>query len=66
MFDGIAPNKYLQLFKMYADSRKNNDGSGNPKTNDINSPKYTLSLEAIPVLEGKITDRLKEKGLEKK
>jgi deoxycytidylate deaminase len=66
MYDGIAPSRYLQLFKMYNHKRKEADGSGNPVEPNLKTakPKTTLSLEAIPVLEMTVAEQLKRKGLE--
>jgi len=66
MFDGVAPNKYMQLFKMHTDSRKKQDGSGMPIERETYSPKHSMSLESLPVLEGQITKELKAIGLEKR
>ncbi|HEX3935641.1 MAG TPA: deaminase, partial [Puia sp.] len=63
MYDGIAPSRYLQLFKMYNHKRK--DGTGEAIEPDLKTakPKTTLSLEAIPVLELTVSKQLEKKGL---
>jgi deoxycytidylate deaminase len=65
MYDGISPSRYLQLFKMYHHKRKENSGSGEAIEPDLRKakPKVTLSLEAIPVLELKVSEQLEKKGL---
>ncbi len=65
MYDGVAPEKYLQLFKMYHHKRKEENGSGDAVEPNLKSarPKVTLSLEAIPVLELKVSEQLEKKGL---
>jgi len=66
MYDGIAPSRYLQLFKMYNHKRKDSSGTGDPIEPNLKTakPKTTLSLEAIPVLEMTVSEQLKRKGLE--
>jgi deoxycytidylate deaminase len=62
MFDGVSPRRYLSFFKMEPGSRKKNGKKIIFEPKHI-SPKNTLSLEAIPYLEGKITEDLKNKHL---
>lgn len=60
MFSGVAPSRYLQLFGMQPNSRKE-DGKKitiKPKTA---APKFDVTLESIPVLEAIVVKRLKEK-----
>ncbi|MBW4888174.1 hypothetical protein KXQ82_00540 [Mucilaginibacter sp. HMF5004] len=66
MYDGVAPTRFMELFKMTPNSRKSNNGDGRPIDYDFKKakPKSTLSLEAIPVLEFKIAEELKKEGLE--
>jgi deoxycytidylate deaminase len=63
MYDGVAPSRYMDLFKMESNSRK--ESKGEIKSYDLKTvkPKATLSLEAIPVLESKVTKELDKKGL---
>lgn len=65
MYDGVSPSRYLQLFKMYHNNRKDNTGTGEPIEADLKKarPKVMLSLEAIPVLELMVSDELGKKGL---
>jgi hypothetical protein len=65
MYDGVAPSKYMQLFKMHHNTRKNDKGTGEAIEADLKKvrPKVTLSLEAIPVLELKVAEQLEKKGL---
>ena len=65
MYDGIAPSRYLQLFKMYNNKRKDSKGSGEQIEPNLKTakPKITLSLEAIPVLEATVSSQLEKKGL---
>lgn len=62
MFDGISPKKYLDFFKMLPNSRKK-DGKKIQHTLRTVNPKNTLSLQAIPILEKKVTEDLKFKQL---
>jgi len=65
MYDGIAPSRYLQLFKMYNKKRKDGTGTGEAIEADLKKakPNTTLSLEAIPVLELTVSNQLEKKGL---
>lgn len=62
MFDGVAPRRYLDFFKMLAGSRKKN-GKKITENSSKKYPKNTLSLQAIPILEKKVTEDLKSKNL---
>lgn len=62
MFDGIAPRRYLDFFKMNPGSRKK-DGKKIVTSSKQILPKNTLSLQAIPYLEGKVTEDLKNNKL---
>jgi len=62
MFDGVAPRRYLEFFKMRPNSRKKEGKKINISSKQV-SPKKTLSLQAIPYLEGKVTEDLKNKNL---
>ena len=60
-FEGIAPSRYLKIFKMKPDSRKDDEGKrikNNPKTA---SPIYEVSLESLPALEAIVVKSLKDK-----
>jgi len=62
MFEGVAPSRYLDLFKMIPNSRKKNGSKINTSTKTT-KPKNTLSLQAIPILEKKVTQSLHSKNL---
>jgi deoxycytidylate deaminase len=62
MFDGISPKRYLDLFKMQPNSRKKDGKKIQHSLRTVN-PKNTLSLQAIPILEKKVTEDLKLKLL---
>ncbi|MDR3679039.1 MAG: anti-phage dCTP deaminase [Flavipsychrobacter sp.] len=62
MFDGVAPRRYLEFFKMLPNSRK-----AEGKKKKINKkevyPKSRVSLQAIPILEKYVVEDLKIKNL---
>lgn len=62
MFEGVAPSRYLDFFQMIPGSRKNNGLKITSSTKTI-KPKNTLSLQAIPILEKKVTESLHKKNL---
>ncbi|MCD6012626.1 MAG: cytidine/deoxycytidylate deaminase family protein [Flavipsychrobacter sp.] len=62
MFDGVSPRRYLDLFKMMPNSRKENGKKKKTNMQQI-SPKNTVSLQAIPILEKEIIKELKKKHL---
>lgn len=57
-FDGVAPSRYLELFQMRSDSRK--DGSGSMRRVDKKTalPKCEVTLESLPALEAIVVQRL--------
>lgn len=61
-FDGIAPARYLEFFRMTRDSRKKEGKliKINPK---VASPKCDVTIESIPALEAIITKGLVDKRL---
>jgi len=64
-FDGISPNKYLQFFTYKQENRKKQKEDMERKTAKM--PKFEVTLESLPILEGIIVNRLKEgKSDEKK
>lgn len=65
MYEGVAPRRYLELFKMTPDSRKNK-GIRLIFSTKEQKPKNTLSLQAIPLLEKQVTDDLIRRNLVKK
>jgi len=58
-FDGVAPERYLELFRMRPDSRKEGT-TGKKRRSDKKSatPKTEVSLESLPALEGLVVQRL--------
>jgi deoxycytidylate deaminase len=63
LYDGVSPNRYMQLFKVNEQSRKNSEGKVNkPKQKDA-SPKFTETLEALYTLESTATKNLKDFNL---
>jgi deoxycytidylate deaminase len=61
MYDGVAPRRYLDFFKAGAARKK--DGIMTRKDKKTMFPKSTLSLQAIPILEKKVIENLKEKDV---
>ncbi|MET0792186.1 MAG: anti-phage dCTP deaminase [Polyangiaceae bacterium] len=62
-YDGVAPSKYLELFAMPTDERKDKGGvlkSRNPRDA---RPKSEVTLESLPALEGLVVTRLKNQNL---
>ena len=61
-YDGVAPARYLKLFKVPQDSRKSNGKmiQIDPKTAE---PRFDKTLEALPTLEALIVKGLQEKKL---
>jgi deoxycytidylate deaminase len=61
-YDGIAPARYLKLFRIPPDSRKQNGkmATVDPK---VSLPRFDKSLEALPTLEALVVKGLKEKRL---
>ena len=61
-YDGVAPSRYLSLFRMKADSRKR-DGKVIRVSPAGGTPKLEKSLEALPALEGLVVQSLVERKL---
>jgi deoxycytidylate deaminase len=61
-YDGVAPNKYLSLFKMAQDSRKKN-GKVIEIAPNLGVPRLEKSLEALPELEALVVKSLVGKNL---
>jgi deoxycytidylate deaminase len=60
MYDGVSPRRYINLFKVQGGEKRKKDGLKTlPKRKEA-SPRKTLSLDAIPFLEYKATEELKE------
>lgn len=64
-YEGVAPSRYLTLFKMSNLNERKNQDSGKMIRNHPSKaePKMETSLEALPVLEGLVVDSLQQKGL---
>jgi deoxycytidylate deaminase len=56
MFDGVSPKRYLEFYKM--NSPRKSDGRKIKRAFKDSVPKNTLSLQAIPLLEKKVTEDL--------
>jgi deoxycytidylate deaminase len=64
IFDGVGPNRYLELFKMEKDSRKiKKSGKMTVGHHKSSLPKGTISIQAIPVLEAAVTKELVNKNV---
>jgi deoxycytidylate deaminase len=61
-YDGVAPGKYLSLFKMAPDSRKK-DGRLVRVSAKTSAPRLEKSLEALPTLEALVVESLTRKNL---
>lgn len=61
-YDGVAPSKYLALFRMKPDSRKKDGKMIKIVAKDAN-PRLEKSLEALPALEAIVVKSLVEKKL---
>ncbi len=61
-FDGVAPVRYLDLFRVSSDARKN-AGKVIRRNRKEAMPKCEVSLESIPALEGLIVTSLKDRNL---
>jgi deoxycytidylate deaminase len=61
-YDGVAPTKYLKLFRMDPDSRKKDGKMPHPDPK-LSRPRFDKSLEAFPALEAIVVDNLKRKKL---
>jgi deoxycytidylate deaminase len=61
-YDGVAPVRYLALFRMTPDSRKK-DGRVIRVAPNVARPKLEKSLEALPALEGLVVKSLVSKRL---
>lgn len=63
-FEGVGPSRYMQLFKMLPNTRKEKSTGkmlvSKEKDEKLN-PKYSISLTALPMIETAITDTLAKK-----
>jgi hypothetical protein len=62
-YDGVAPARYLRLFRVPRSSRKNSDGRMVRKEPQDATPRFDKTLEALPTLEALVVRGLKEKNL---
>ncbi len=62
-YDGVAPTRYLSLFRMQGDTRKLNGRVIRIAPSNA-SPKLEKSLEALPALEALVVNSLIERNLE--
>jgi deoxycytidylate deaminase len=63
LYDGVSPNRYMQLFKVNEQSRKNKEGKVNKQKQKDAFPKFTETLEALYTLESTATKNLKDLNL---
>jgi deoxycytidylate deaminase len=64
-FDGIAPNRYLEVFRSREKSRKEKDGQAVVVSQQEASLKAKMTLESIPILEATVVGNLqKQAGLQ--
>ncbi|TDY84962.1 UNVERIFIED_ORG: deoxycytidylate deaminase [Herbaspirillum seropedicae] len=61
-FDGVAPSRYLSLFKVPLNSRKK-DGKLIPVVLKTATPRMEKSMEALPALEALVVESLRQKNL---
>lgn len=61
-YDGVAPAKYLPLFRMVGDERKTRDGRAKRVPAKDAVPRLEKSLEALPALEALVVESLKRKN----
>ena len=61
-FEGVAPARYLAIFRMKQDSRKE-DGKLKVVHHKDAQPKVDKTLEALPTLEAIVVKSLQEKNL---
>ena len=62
-FDGVAPARYLELFRMIGDSRKDRSGNMRRVDRQFAMPKCKVTLESLPALEGIVVQRLIDKHI---
>jgi deoxycytidylate deaminase len=62
-YDGVAPARYLRLFRVPRDSRKNSNGRMIRREPKDAAPRFDKTLEALPTLEALVVKGLKEKKL---
>src|SRR3990170_695704 len=57
-YDGVAPSRYLKMFKMKSDSRKDECGKRLRDDPKRAYPLYEVTLESLPALEGIVVQQL--------
>jgi deoxycytidylate deaminase len=62
-YDGVAPGKFLSLFRMPPDSRKKKDGVMVRIPAKASAPRLEKSLDALPTLEALVVKSLERKKL---
>jgi deoxycytidylate deaminase len=62
-YEGVAPSRYLSLFRMQADSRKTKDGRAIKAVAWSARPKTEKTLESLPVLEKVVVQSLIERDV---
>jgi deoxycytidylate deaminase len=63
-YEGVAPSRYLGLFRMKPDSRKGKeDGKVRTGTREDAEPKISKSIEALTALEGIVVKSLKDRNV---
>lgn len=63
MYDGVAPSRFMDLFKMTDGLKRKKDGIIIAQKRKTARPRNSLSLDAIPFLEHKATKELKSLDL---
>ncbi len=62
-YEGVAPARYLKIFKAMPDSRKDRNGMRKRINFKTANPLYEVTLESLPVLEALVVHKLSEKNL---
>jgi deoxycytidylate deaminase len=62
-YDGVAPNKYLKLFREVPGTRKDSSGKMEKVNPKAAYPRFDNSLESLPALEALVVQSLAEKEL---
>lgn len=60
MYEGVAPSKYMEFYKLLSDNRKTKPK--NPEFSKV-KPKNTMTLRALHELEAAVTENLKHRNL---
>jgi deoxycytidylate deaminase len=62
-YDGVAPSRYLKLFRVPQDSRKDGDGHMTKTNPKIATPRFDKTLAALPELEAFVVKGLRDKKI---